>query len=113
MFSAVLSLLLATTTLPFEAGGQQSTIIGSSGYAGQGARFTFYLLFAAAVTLLAVGKARAQATGDIQINVSNTNVCDGSVPTPPSFVVYAQNKNTSRPIRRGSWMERQWPAMWD
>lgn len=37
MFSAALSLLLATTMLSFEAGGQQSTTTGSSGYAGQGA----------------------------------------------------------------------------
>src|SRR5205807_5657958 len=61
-------------------------------------RFTFSLLFAATLTLLVVGKAGAQATGDIQINVSTTDVCDGSVPAPQSFVVYTKNNNTSRPI---------------
>lgn len=37
LLSASVSLLLVTTSVPFEAGGQQSPTTGSSGYSGQGA----------------------------------------------------------------------------
>lgn len=56
------------------------------------------LLIALFIVIAGTGRANAAAIDDVQTKVSTTDICDGSIPSPQSFVVYAQNKNTARPI---------------
>jgi hypothetical protein len=58
----------------------------------------WFLLITLIVVFGGISRANAQAINDIQVIVSGNDVCDGSVPSPKSFVVYAQNKNSARPI---------------
>jgi len=49
------------------------------------------------VVISVINWANAAAIDDVLVNISSA-ICDGSAPPPQSFVVYAQNKNTARPI---------------
>jgi len=55
------------------------------------------LLITAIMFIAAISRGNPAAINDIQIIVSS-DVCDGYLPNPQSFVVYAQNQNSSRPI---------------